>query len=101
MLSVLRRCYPSQLLKLTIEVHFIVISAKFSNLGERKIAGRQIKSCSCHAHKNQILLKGNAKQLFIDKLKIRFTNMVVFAMDQRLYNPTYDIMALKKEKRYG
>ena len=28
-----------------------------------------------------------------------FMNMVVFAMDQRLYNPTYDMMALKKVEK--
>ena len=54
-------------------MHFIVVSAKFCNLGERQIACGKIKSCSCYTHKNQILLKGNAKQFFIDKLKIRFT----------------------------
>ena len=58
-------------------MNFIVIAAKFCNLGERQIASRQIESRSCHTHKNQILLKGNAKQFFIDKLKIRFTYIKV------------------------
>ena len=73
MLSVLRRCYTSQFFKLAIEMNFIVVAAKRCNLGERQIAGRQIESCSCHTHKNQILLKGLTKELFIDKLKIWFT----------------------------